>query len=91
MMYRSKEEIIADILTAANEATNSTAIMYKAHLSFTQLKMYMRYLEAKELLHKTEDGRWIVTDIGKVYLNQFEALTKIMEESSPLVVSHSMA
>lgn len=89
-MNRSKEEIIANILTAVNEPVNITMIMYEARLSYAQLKMYIKYLEEKELIHKTQDRRWIVTDIGRVYLNQYEALTKILN-SEPLVISQSIA
>ena len=89
-MNRSKEEIIADILTAANEPVNRTLIMYKARLSYTQLMTYTRNLEEKLLIHKTQTGLWIVTDIGRVYLNQYQALVRILE-SEPLVVSQSMA
>lgn len=90
IMNRSKEEIIANILTAVNEPVNITMIMYEARLSYAQLKMYIKYLEEKELIHKTQDRRWIVTDIGRVYLNQYEALTKILN-SEPLVISQSIA
>jgi len=89
-MNRSKEEIIADILTAANEPVNRTLMMYKARLSYTQLMTYTRNLEEKLLIHKTQTGLWIVTDIGRVYLNQYQALVRILE-SEPLVVSQSMA
>jgi predicted transcriptional regulator len=89
-MNRSKEEIIAAILTAANEPVNRTLIMYKARLSHTQLMAYTRYLEEKLLIHKTQTGLWIVTDIGRVYLNQYHALVRILE-SEPLVISQSMA
>ena len=89
-MNRSKEEIIAAILTAANEPVNRTLIMYKARLSHTQLMAYTRYLEEKLLIHKTQTGLWIVTDIGRVYLNQYHAIVRILE-SEPLVISQSMA
>ena len=51
-----------------------------------QLLMYIKYLAEKQLVHRTEKGQWIVTDIGRVYLNQDQALTKI-PESKPLVFS----
>ena len=89
-MNRSKEEIIAAILTATNEPVNRTLIMYKARLSYTQLMAYTRYLEEKLLIHKTQTGLWIVTDIGRAYLDQYQALTRILE-SEPLVISQSMA
>ena len=89
-MNRSKEEIIAAILTATNEPVNRTLIMYKARLSYTQMMVYTRYLEEKLLIHKTQTGLWIVTDIGRAYLDQYQALTRILE-SEPLVISQSMA
>ena len=51
MTYRSRSDIISDILDAANGGSATrTKIMYKAYLSFTQLKEYLNILTENDLL-----------------------------------------
>jgi predicted transcriptional regulator len=40
MKYRSRTEIVGSILDATNGGATKTKIMYKAFLSFNQLKEY---------------------------------------------------
>ena len=44
MKYRSRTEIVSNILNAANGGTTKTKIMYRAFLSYTQLKEYLSVL-----------------------------------------------
>ena len=44
MKYRSRTEIVGMILDAANGGTTKTKIMYKAFLSYAQLKEYLSVL-----------------------------------------------
>ena len=44
MKYRSRTEIISVILEAANGGATKTRIMYKAFLSYAQLKEYLSVL-----------------------------------------------
>ena len=44
MKYRSRTEIVAMILEAANGGATKTKIMYKAFLSYAQLKEYLSVL-----------------------------------------------
>lgn len=51
MRYRSRTDIISDILDAANGGgATRTKIMYKAYLSFTQMKEYLTVLTENNLL-----------------------------------------
>jgi predicted transcriptional regulator len=51
MKYRSRSNIIRDILDAANGGrATRTRIMYKAYLSFGQLKEYLSFLTENDLL-----------------------------------------
>ena len=43
MKYRSRTEIVSMILEAANGGATKTKIMYKAFLSYAQLKEYLSY------------------------------------------------
>jgi predicted transcriptional regulator len=51
MRYRSRTDIISDVLDAANGGgATRTKIMYKAYLSFTQMKEYLTVLTENNLL-----------------------------------------
>jgi predicted transcriptional regulator len=50
MRYRSRTDIISDILGAANGGATRTKIMYKAYLSYNQLKEYLTLLTENNLL-----------------------------------------
>jgi predicted transcriptional regulator len=50
MKYRSRTEIVSMILDAANEGATKTKIMYKAFLSYSQLKEYLSVLIENNLI-----------------------------------------
>jgi predicted transcriptional regulator len=63
--YRSRTEIVSMILDAANGGATKTKIMYKAFLSYAQLKEYLsiliennlvEYLEGSQTYKTTEKG-----------------------------------
>jgi predicted transcriptional regulator len=65
MKYRSRTEIVSMILEAANGGATKTRIMYKAFLSYAQLKEYLsvliennviEYLEGSQSYKTTEKG-----------------------------------
>ncbi len=65
MKYRSRTEIVAMILDAANGGATKTKIMYKAFLSYAQLREYLsllldnnqiEYVEGSQTYKTTEKG-----------------------------------
>jgi predicted transcriptional regulator len=65
MKYRSRTEIVAMILDSANGGATKTKIMYKAFLSYHQLKEYLlmliennliEYLIGTQIFRTTEKG-----------------------------------
>ena len=63
MKYRSRTDITAQILEAANGGVTKTKIMYKAFLSYAQLKEYLtvliengllEYIEGEQIYRTTE-------------------------------------
>ena len=54
MKYRSRTEIVSMILEAANGGATKTRIMYKAFLSYAQLKEYLSVLIENNLLEYLE-------------------------------------
>ena len=65
MGYRSRTEIVGNILDAANGGATKTKIMYKAYLSYNQLKEYLtiliennliEYIDGTQTFKTTEKG-----------------------------------
>ena len=54
MKYRSRTEIVSMILESANGGATKTKIMYKAFLSYAQLKEYLSVLIENNLLEYLE-------------------------------------
>ncbi|MGI0001285.1 MAG: winged helix-turn-helix domain-containing protein, partial [Nitrososphaeraceae archaeon] len=54
MKYRSRTEIVGNILDAANGGATKTKIMYKAFLSYAQLREYLSVLIENNLLEYLE-------------------------------------
>ena len=55
--YRSRTEIVAMILEAANGGATKTKIMYKAFLSYAQLREYLSVLIENNLLEYLEGNQ----------------------------------
>lgn len=72
MKYRSRTDIAAAILEISLEGAIKTKIMYKAFLSFPQLKEYLAVLVEKDLLeHDATNQQYFTTDKGKQYLKMY--------------------
>ncbi len=69
MKYRSRTEIISMILDSVTVGTTKTKIMYKAYLSYTQLKEYLALLEESGMI-VYEDGTQVykITEKGRKFL-----------------------
>jgi len=50
MKYRSRTDFVSQLLEAANGGATKTKIMYKAYLSYAQLKEYLSVLVENGLL-----------------------------------------
>jgi predicted transcriptional regulator len=83
MKYRSRSEIIAMVLQAANKGATKTRIMYGAYLSYAQLKEYLEFLEAKNLL-RYEEGTQLyrLTEKGLQFLRAFDQISDMMAVSN---------
>ncbi|HKF27367.1 MAG TPA: winged helix-turn-helix domain-containing protein [Nitrososphaera sp.] len=85
MKYRSRTDITAQILEAANGGVTKTKIMYKAFLSYAQLKEYLtvlienallEYIEGEQIYRTTEKGNRFL----KIYNQIGEYVTADMSE-----------
>ncbi|HXV45202.1 MAG TPA: winged helix-turn-helix domain-containing protein [Nitrososphaera sp.] len=82
MKYRSRTDIVSQILDAANGGATKTKIMYKAYLSYAQLKEYLAVLTENGLLgYEEEDHEFKTTDKGLKFLKAYHHMDAL---SGPL-------
>lgn len=80
MKYRSRAEIASRILESAASGTTRTKIMYKAYLSYAQLKEYLPVLEQNGLLaYDKGEQIYRTTQKGLHFLNITNSLQGMME------------
>jgi predicted transcriptional regulator len=79
MKYRSRSEIIAMILQAANKGATKTRIMYAAYLSYAQVKEYLAFLQSKGLI-SYEEGTSLfrLTEKGLHYMSTFDEISDMI-------------
>lgn len=80
MKNRSRTEIISMILDAVSSGATKTKIMYKAYLSYAQLKDYLHFMEKNELI-RYEDGTQVyrITEKGM-------KLMRLCEEVGDMII-----
>lgn len=70
---------MANILQAAMGGATKTKIMYRALLSFAQLKEYLLILEENDLLHyNKEEAQFMTTNKGIKFLRIYEQLDNLI-------------
>ena len=71
--YRSRLQIVADILTAAEKGSRKTHIMFRCYLSYRVLCKYLDEIMAAGLLRiqGSSEPIYTVTDKGKLFLKRF--------------------
>ncbi|HYY71399.1 MAG TPA: winged helix-turn-helix domain-containing protein [Nitrososphaeraceae archaeon] len=78
MKHRSRTEITAMILDAANKETTKTKIMYNAYLSYNQLKEFLSILIENNLIEYLEETQTYKTTEKGLHLlkihNEMEEL-----------------
>ena len=88
---RSRQEIIKDILASLeNSNLSRTKVMYRASLSYTQLKYYEDYLQENALIASADDDLWALTDKGKQYLQACKHADEILKATAiaPAITTH---
>lgn len=83
MKYRSRTELVSNILETATGGTTKTKIMYKAFLSYSQLKEYLAMLLHNGLLaHDMENNMYHTTSKGIGFLENSRQLDDLLSEHS---------
>jgi predicted transcriptional regulator len=81
MKYRSRTDITRDILEAANGGATKTKIMYKAYLSYAQLKEYLGVLSESGLIqHNSPEMTFSTTPKGVQFLRTYEQMSQISDQ-----------
>ena len=79
MKYRSRTEIVGNILEAANGGATKTKIMYKAFLSYVQLKEYLSVLIENNLLEYIDGAnKFKTTEKGLNYLKMHNEIGELL-------------
>ena len=82
MKYRSRTEIVAMILEAANGGATKTRIMYKAFLSYAQLREYLSVLIENNLLEYLEGSQtYKTTEKGLNFLKMHNEIGEHLQTS----------
>ena len=77
--YRNRIDIIAQLLDAASSPTTKTKMMYKALLSYEQLKEYMVMLTENDLIaYDKPSERFSTTNKGYEFMKKYEDLSKLI-------------
>jgi predicted transcriptional regulator len=89
MKYRSRTEIVSMILEAANCGATKTRIMYKAFLSFAQLREYLSLLIENNLLEYLEGSKtYKTTEKGLNFLKMHNEISELIQ--TPLRVKSTI-
>jgi predicted transcriptional regulator len=81
MGYRSRTEIISQILDTANGGITKTRLMYKVFLSHDQLKEYLAVLTQSDLLRFDFISRtFMATEKGLRFLYLYNQIDQLMKE-----------
>jgi predicted transcriptional regulator len=90
MKYRSRTEIVSNILDAANGGgVNKTKIMYAAFLSYAQLKEYLSVLIENNLLEYSNGTQTFkTTEKGLNYLKMYSEIGELFQQQQTTTVKN---
>lgn len=77
--YRSRADIVADMLEVAKDGAIKTRIMYRVLLSFPQLKEYLELLTNSGLFeYREEEREYYTTERGRHFLKMYAEVGRMM-------------
>ena len=83
MKYRSRTEIVGNILDAANGKATKTKIMYKAFLSYAQLKEYLTILIENNLIEYLDGAhKFKTTEKGLTFLKMYNEIGELLNATT---------
>ena len=83
MKNRSRTEIVGNILDSANGGATKTKIMYKAFLSYGQLKEYLSILIENNLIEFLDGTQMFkTTEKGLNYLKKHNEMEELLQTTT---------
>ena len=83
MGNRSRTEIVGNILDAANGGATKTKIMYKAFLSYGQLKEYLSVLIENNLIEYLDGThKFKTTEKGLNFLKMHNEIGELLQQTT---------
>ena len=83
MGNRSRTEIVSSILDAANGGTTKTKIMYKAFISYNQLKEYLSVLIENNLIEYLDGTKTFkTTEKGLNFLKTHNEIGELLQQTT---------
>jgi predicted transcriptional regulator len=79
MKNRSRTEIVATILEAANGGATKTKIMYKAFVSYAQLREYLSVLLENNLIYLEGTQTYKTTEKGLNFLKMHDEIGELLQ------------
>jgi predicted transcriptional regulator len=87
--YRSRTDIVANMLQIAQGGAIKTKIMYRAFLSFPQLKEYLELLTDSGLLeYSVEDRQYRTTEKGRHFLKLYKEVGQALAPKEGRAMMH---
>ncbi len=85
MGNRSRTEIVSNILEAANGGVTKTKIMYKAYLSYNQLREYLSILIENNLIEYLDgDNKFKTTEKGLNLLKTHNEMAELLQATTKI-------
>jgi len=85
MKYRSRTEIVCNILDATNGGATKTKIMYAAFLSYAQLKEYLSVLIENNLIEYSNGTQTFkTTEKGLNCLKMYREIGEFLQQTSAI-------
>jgi predicted transcriptional regulator len=79
MKYRGSTEIIDAILRSVRAGATKTHIMYRAYLSYAQLKGYLGLLEQRNLVtYDAASSLYKLTEKGMQFMNAYDQIHELV-------------
>jgi len=79
MKYRSRTDIVSQMLEAANGGASKTKIMYSAYLSYAQLKEYLSVLVEGGLMeYQPAEQKYKTTEKGIKFLSTYSQIGQMI-------------
>ena len=78
---RSSIDILHDVLRLCdNGGVKKTAIMYRANLSYDQLRRYLTVLTRQEIVARNDAGNYQVTEKGRDILRRVSTVVGVLSD-----------